>query len=175
MSTFEQQLRKVCKHCKPSSLKTYHANVKALARIAKLDSVPTNKRWLSSALLKQVAAMPLQKYKRFSMAGVKALQAYGAKDQTWEAAMRDSTEKYSALRDSGRRRSAKGRPPPRAGRDCFRDGRSAAHCKGVGRRSWRPRTSSGPEGGASGQRCGFQQRGRSTGAFLSPKRLCCCG
>ena len=104
MSTFEQQLRKVCKHCKPSSLKTYHANVKALARIAKVGPpVPTNKRWLSSALLKQVAAMPLQKYKRFSMAGVKALQAYGAKDQTWDTAMRDSTEKYSRIRDSGRR------------------------------------------------------------------------
>ena len=95
MSTFEQQLRKVCKNCKPSSLKTYHANIKALARLAKLDSVPTNKRWLTSSLLKHVKSMPLQKYKRFSMAGVKALQAYGAKDQGWDTAMRDSTEKYS--------------------------------------------------------------------------------
>ena len=103
MSTFEQQLRKVCRNCKPSSLKTYHANIKALARLAKLDSVPTNKRWLTSKLLNHVKSMPLQKYKRFSMAGVKALQAYGAKDQGWDTAMRDSTEKYSRIRDSGRR------------------------------------------------------------------------
>ena len=35
------------------------------------------------------------------LAAVKALQAYGAKDDKWDTAMRDSTEKYSRIRDSG--------------------------------------------------------------------------
>ena len=102
-ATFRELLAKVCRNCKPSSLKTYTSNIRALAKLAGLAEVPTHKRWLSAKLLGKVRAMPLQRYKRFSMAGVKALQAYGAKDPKWDAAMRDSTEKYSALRDSGRR------------------------------------------------------------------------
>ena len=101
MVSFEQQLRRVCTNCKPTSIKTYLANVRTLAKVAGLDTVPTNKRWLGAALLKRVKAMPLQQYKRFSMAAVKALQAYGAKDDKWDTAMRDSTEKYSRIRDSG--------------------------------------------------------------------------
>ena len=94
---FDKLLRNVCRNCKPNSLKTYAANIRALARLAKLEAVPTHKRWINAALLKHVRSLPLTQYKRFSMAGVKALQAYGAKDEKWETAMRDSTEKYSTL------------------------------------------------------------------------------
>ena len=100
---FDKLLRNVCRNCKPNSLKTYAANIRALARLAKLEAVPTHKRWINAALLKHVRSLPLTQYKRFSMAGVKALQAYGAKDEKWETAMRDSTEKYSRIRDTGRR------------------------------------------------------------------------
>ena len=100
---FDKLLRNVCRNCKPNSLKTYAANIRALARLAKLEAVPTHKRWLNAALLNHVRSLPLTRYKRFSMAGVKALQAYGAKDEKWETAMRDSTEKYSRIRDTGRR------------------------------------------------------------------------
>lgn len=100
---FDKLLRNVCRNCKPNSLKTYAANIRALARLAKLEAVPTHKRWLNAALLKHVRSLPLTQYKRFSMAGVKALQAYGAKDEKWETAMRDSTEKYGRIRDTGRR------------------------------------------------------------------------
>ena len=100
---FDKLLRNACRNCKPTSLKTYAANIRALARLAKLESVPTHKRWLTAALLQHVKSLPLTKYKRFSMAGVKALQAYGAKDEKWNTAMRDSTEKYSRIRDTGRR------------------------------------------------------------------------
>ena len=115
MVNFEQQLRRVCSNCKPTSIKTYLANVKALARLAGLDTVPTNKRWLGPKLLRRIAAMPLQQYKRFSMAAVKALQAYGAKDEKWETAMRDSTEKYSRIRESGRRTQREKKNWPKGG------------------------------------------------------------
>ena len=100
---FDKLLRNVCRNCKPTSLKTYAANIRALARLAKLEVVPTHKRWLNAALPKHAKSLPLTNYTPFSMAAVKALQAYGAKDEKWETAMRDSTEKYSRIRDSGRR------------------------------------------------------------------------
>ena len=103
MATFVELLRRACRNCKASSIKTYAANIRALAKLAGLAEVPTHKRWLGDKLLAKVRAMPLQRYKRFSMAGVKALQAYGAKNPKWDTAMRDSTEKYSRVRDTGRR------------------------------------------------------------------------
>ena len=51
---FDKLLRNACRNCKPTSLKTYAANIRALARLAKLESVPTHKRWLTAALLQHV-------------------------------------------------------------------------------------------------------------------------
>ena len=97
-------LEKACTRCKPSSIKTYWANIKALARLAGHgEKMPAGPRWRSDGLLKRVRSMPLNRYKRYSTAGVKAAQMYKAKRPRWSKAMSDSTEKYARIRESGKR------------------------------------------------------------------------
>ena len=97
-------LEKACTRCKPSSIRTYWANIKALAKLAGHgEKMPAGPRWLSDALLKRVRSMPLNRYKRYSTAGVKAAQMYKAKRPRWSKAMSDSTEKYARIRESGKR------------------------------------------------------------------------
>ena len=62
MATFVELLRRACRNCKASSIKTYAANIRALAKLAGLAEVPTHKRWLGDKLLAKVRAMPLQRY-----------------------------------------------------------------------------------------------------------------
>ena len=52
------ELRKVCKNCKESSIKTYWANITALSKIAGRESVPGSAGWLNAALLTLVKQMP---------------------------------------------------------------------------------------------------------------------
>ena len=60
--------------------------------------------WLNGALLKKIKALPLHRFKRFSIAGVKALNAYDVTDnKQWWVAMNEATEKYTKLRMSGKR------------------------------------------------------------------------
>ena len=97
-------LEKACTRCKPSSIKTYWANIKALARLAgHREKLPAGPRWLSDALLKRVRAMPLNRFKRYSTAGVKAAQMYKVSRPNWSKAMSESTEKSARLRESGKR------------------------------------------------------------------------
>ena len=97
-------LEKACTRCKPSSIRTYWANIKALARLAGHgEKMPAGPRWLSDGLLKRVRSMPLNRYKRYSTAGVKAAQMYKAKRPKWSKAMSESTEKYARIRESGKR------------------------------------------------------------------------
>ena len=99
----DELLRKSCPHCTASSIRTYSQNVKALARLAGLKVAPTNAKWLTGKLLSVVKEKPLNQYKRFAIAGVKALGAYGKKDQKWHDAMNDATIKYAKKRDSQKR------------------------------------------------------------------------
>ena len=96
-------LEKACTQCKPSSIKTYWANIKALAKIAGREKVPSGAGWLSDALLKRVEAMPLNRFKRFTAAGVKAAQMYGTKRAKWSKAMSTATDRYARIRESGKR------------------------------------------------------------------------
>ena len=96
-------LEKACTNCKPSSIKTYWANIRALGRVAGHDAVPTGAGWLNDKLLARVEAMPLNRYKRFTTAGVKAAQMYKAKRPKWSKAMSGATEKYAQARESGKR------------------------------------------------------------------------
>ena len=96
-------LTKACTNCKPSSIKTYWANIRSLARVAGRSAVPAGAGWLSDSLLKRVAAMPLNQFKRFATAGVKAAQMYKVKRPKWGKAMSDSTDKYARQRESGKR------------------------------------------------------------------------
>ena len=96
-------LTKACTNCKPSSIKTYWANIRSLARVAGRSAVPAGAGWLSDSLLKRVAAMPLNQFKRFATAGVKAAQMYKVKRPKWGKAMSEATERYARQRESGKR------------------------------------------------------------------------
>jgi len=97
------QLQKACVDCRPSSIRTYWANIKALARLAGRDDVPSTSSWLNTKLLKRVLAEPLNRSKRFTTAGVKAAQMYKIKKQNWVRAMSEVTDKYATQRRSGKR------------------------------------------------------------------------
>ena len=68
--------------------------------------------WVTKSLLEKIKKLPISQYKRFAMAGVKVLSAFGKKNSSWEAAMRDSTDRYGAIRDKQKRteREAKNWP-----------------------------------------------------------------
>ena len=99
----EELLRKSCPNCTASSIKTYAQNVKGLAKVAGLGAVPTNAKWITGKLLETIKSKPLNQYKRLAITGVKALGAYGKKDQKWHDAMNDATPKYAKKRDSQKR------------------------------------------------------------------------
>ena len=96
-------LQKACPRCKESSIKTYWANIRALARLAGRDDVPGAAGWLNDKLLARVRAMPLNRFKRFAAAGVKAAQMYKTKRAAWSDAMSESTNKYAKNRETGKR------------------------------------------------------------------------
>ena len=109
------QLEKACRRCKPSSIKTYWANIKALSKVAGHDDVPTGGAWLNAKLLERVRHMPLNRFKRFATAGVKAAQMYGLKKPNWGKAMSTSTEKYARVRESGKRTEREAKNWPKDG------------------------------------------------------------
>jgi len=108
-------LKKVCTNCKPSSIKTYWANIQALARVSGKDAVPGNGAWLNDALLKRVKAMPLNRYKRLTTAAVKAAQMYQGKKPKWNEAMASASEKYAQIRESGIRTKRESENWPKEG------------------------------------------------------------
>ena len=116
----EALLRKSCPQCTVSSIKTYAQNVKALAKVAGFKVAPTNAKWITGKLLKQIKERPLTQYKRLSIAGVKALGAYGTKDAKWHDAMNDATAKYGRKRDSQKRTDREERNWPKEGYKALR-------------------------------------------------------
>ena len=111
----EELLRKSCPNCTASSIKTYAQNVKGLAKVAGLGAVPTNAKWITGKLLETIKSKPLNQYKRLAITGVKALGAYGKKDQKWHDAMNDATTKYAKKRDSQKRTDREERNWPKEG------------------------------------------------------------
>lgn len=110
------KLQKSCPSCTASSQKTYFHSIKALAGIAGKTSIPQTDAWLTVALLKKIKKLPLNRYKRFAIAGVKALKAYGNKtNKAWWEAMQDSTEKYTKLRLTGKRTAREAQRWPTGG------------------------------------------------------------
>lgn len=110
------RLRNVCKRCTESSLQTYFYNIKALAKMGGHDTIPNNHRWINSALLKRIKrSLPLMKFKNMTIAGNKALQAYGKKNEEWAKAMQDSTVRYNKQRDSQKRTPRESKNWPKEG------------------------------------------------------------
>ena len=65
--------------------------------------MPAGAGWLNDKLLARISAMPLNRFKRFTTAGVKAAQMYKVKKPKWGKAMSEATEKYARIRESGKR------------------------------------------------------------------------
>ena len=97
------KLKQVCTRCKPSSIKTYWTNIKALSRLAGLEDVPAKHDWLNDRLLKKIKSEPLNRFKRYASAGVKAAQMYKVKKPKWTDAMSVSTQRYATIRETGKR------------------------------------------------------------------------
>jgi hypothetical protein len=108
---FETRLRRQCSACTESSIRTYTANIKALAKLAGLQEVPdSSASWLDADLLQICKNETLGRYKRFAIAGRKALQAYGkhlAKMQPaaedWAQAVVESSIEYDKQRNLQKR------------------------------------------------------------------------
>jgi len=60
-------------------------------------------RWLNKKLLAEIKKLPLGQYKKFSIAGQKALKAYGDTRKIWARAVRDSGDKYDTQRNKQKR------------------------------------------------------------------------
>ena len=109
------RLEKSCARCKKTTIDTYMWNIKALAKVAGLKSVPNRMDWVTKSLLEKIKKLPISQYKRFAMAGVKVLSAFGKKNSSWEAAMRDSTDRYGAIRDKQKRTEREAKNWPEGG------------------------------------------------------------
>ena len=101
---FETRLRRECSRCTESSIRTYIANIKALARLAGLTEVPdSSASWLDAELLDICKNESLGRYKRFAIAGRKAHQAYGnlqtQSAQDWAQAVVESSVEYDRQRN----------------------------------------------------------------------------
>jgi hypothetical protein len=101
---FETRLRRECSRCTESSIRTYLANIKALARLAGLTEVPdSSASWLDAELLDICKNESLGRYKRFAIAGRKAHQAYGNLQtqaaQDWAHAVVESSVEYDRQRN----------------------------------------------------------------------------
>ena len=117
-------LEKACTNCKPSSIKTYWANIKALAKIAGREKVPSGAAWLSDALLKRVEAMPLNRFKRFA---TRASRRYRCTRRSVRTGARRPPKRASGTRRYGR--AARGGGELAAGRvqGARHTGEGAAH------------------------------------------------
>ena len=110
------KLKKSCPDCTESSQKTYLKSIRALSKLAGNDEVPATHRWINKPLLAKIKKRPLVQYKRFAIAGVKALKAYGVTDnKPWWEAMRDATAKYTKVRLTGKRTKREAERWPKGG------------------------------------------------------------
>ena len=92
-------LKKTCPTCTKSSLVTYYYNIKALAKLAGFEEPPKHGRWINKSLLAKIRKLPLMKFKNMTIAGIKAINAYGLKNEEWATAMSKSTERYNKERN----------------------------------------------------------------------------
>ena len=97
--TFEKKLKAVCQNCKPNSIRLYTQNVKRLYRFLEPDAeeIPDSGDWLKKPeLFKKLEAIPVNKRRHLTLAGVKAGSAYKLpekiRDKWYSHMMSDSNE-----------------------------------------------------------------------------------
>ena len=95
------EMKKACKNCLAATVKKYERDAQRLYELNNEGALPRDKsKWLKSdALFKKYKALPLNKRRAMSVAGVKASQAYGVKDHPrWDKALRDDVLAYKKTR-----------------------------------------------------------------------------
>ena len=97
--SFEAKFKKKNKGIAASSVKTYLANIKRLAKAMGHEKIPDSGAWVKSKkLLSWLRKQNLNTKKILSAAGVKAAQTYGEGHAGVSKIMEESTKKYEAER-----------------------------------------------------------------------------
>ena len=94
------EMKKACKNCQPLTIKKYVRDVQRLYELDNEGDFPRNKSsWLEKdSLFKKYKAIPLNKRRALSVAGVKGSQAYGVKNPKWDKALSDDVVAYKKER-----------------------------------------------------------------------------
>ena len=102
--TFAAKFKKANTKIAASSVRTYLANIKRLAKMSGASDIPENGKWLSKkGLLASVKKLPLNARKILSAAAVAASRVYGVKVPTWEKLMRGASREYDGVREKRKR------------------------------------------------------------------------
>ena len=95
-------LKKVCQACKPDTIKKYKRDIIRLYRLShpKAENIPETSKWLNEeSVFNKYKALPLNKRRALSVAGVKAGQAYSLKEnKIWYKAMMSDVDAYKKKR-----------------------------------------------------------------------------
>jgi len=98
-------LKKFCDGCKLATIKSYARNIRRLAKIAGLDTVPNNKGWLSTDKGKKLRNKIQKDFdvsvsRHLYTAGSQAFRMYskGERSAPWQIAMNDAANKYDVQR-----------------------------------------------------------------------------
>ena len=113
---FEKKLRSKCKNCSEASIKVYVAAIKRLYTLVSDGPVPSTGAWLNKKeLMAKYEKLPLPKRRTLSVAGVKASQAYGQKDDKWSVKMFRDQSEYIEKRNKNERSDAETKAWPKHG------------------------------------------------------------
>ena len=115
-------LKKVCKNCKESTLKTYERNLRRLSKIAGFEEIPKNKGWLvgdsGKALIKKLQRMPLNVHRHLLVSGATGVRLYtGDKERSsmWVMAMNEASHAYDSIRAKNEKTSKEEKDWPAGG------------------------------------------------------------
>jgi len=113
---FAQKFKSKNKGIAASSIATYVANIKRLARLAEKKEVPATSAWLKTAkLFEKVQKQSLNTQKLLGAAAVKAAQFYGVKHGKWSKLLKDAGLKYEAGRKKQKKTKREAALMPKGG------------------------------------------------------------
>ena len=96
---FLSLLKKTCKNCTKSTLKTYLTNIRRLYRLQFEGDVPMNAKWLASdALFKKYRNQPLKVRRHLGTAAIKAYASYEKDPKKYYKHFIDDQNAYTAQR-----------------------------------------------------------------------------
>jgi hypothetical protein len=96
---FEERFTKANTKIAASSVQTYIRNLKRLARLGGLDSVPDHSRWLNKKLLAKTKQQKLNTRKILAAAAVKVFRLYKKEPGQWSSLMYEATKEYNQMRE----------------------------------------------------------------------------